>query len=166
MPDISGFGTVLLFIVGGFVFVLLSIGFGMLVRPSRPNVEKLTTYECGEDPTDSAWGKFNIRFYIIALIFLLFEVELIFLFPWAVVFGQRELAEATNGAWGWFALAEMAIFVFILALGLVFAWAKGYLEWERPEAIAVVSGSKVPESLYEAVNRRMKEKVAIKEEVS
>lgn len=164
MPEISGFGTVLLFIAGGFIFVLLSVGFAMLVRPHRPNEEKLTTYECGEDPSSSAWGKFNIRFYIVALIFLLFEVELVFLFPWATVFGQKELVVATGGLWGWFAFAEMAVFVGILALGLVFAWAKGYLEWERPVVTPVQADSKVPDRLYEEVSRRVKEKRVLKEE--
>ena len=137
--------------------MLLSVGFAMLIRPNRPNAEKLTTYECGEDPSTSAWGKFNIRFYIIALIFLLFEVELVFLFPWATVFGKKELVEATDGLWGWFALGEMAVFVLVLALGLVFAWAKGYLEWERPEVQVAQTHSKVPEDLYTAVSKKVKE---------
>jgi len=137
--------------------VLLSVGFAMLVRPNRPNVEKLTTYECGEDPSTSAWGKFNVRFYIVALIFLLFEVELVFLFPWATVFGQKELVDATGGLWGWFALGEMTVFVLILALGLVFAWAKGYLEWERPVVEATRMDSKVPNELYDAVSKKVKE---------
>lgn len=144
--------------------MLLSVGFAMLVRPSRPNEEKLTTYECGEDPSTSAWGKFNIRFYIVALIFLLFEVELVFLFPWATVFGQKELVDATGGLWGWFAFAEMAVFVLILALGLVFAWAKGYLEWERPEVRTVETESKVPDELYTAVSKRVKEINVVKHE--
>jgi NADH-quinone oxidoreductase subunit A len=169
MPELSGFGTILLFIIGGFVFVLLSVGFAMLVRPNRPNVEKLTTYECGEDPSTSAWGKFNVRFYIVALIFLLFEVELVFLFPWATVFGQKELVDATGGLWGWFALGEMTVFVLILALGLVFAWAKGYLEWERPVVEATRMDSKVPNKLYDVVSKKVKdirpEVPAIKEEV-
>lgn len=166
MPELSGFGTVLLFIVGGFVFVLLSVGFSMLVRPHRPNQEKLTTYECGEDPSTSAWGKFNIRFYIVALIFLLFEVEIIFLFPWATVFGQKGLMEATNGQWGWFALGEMTVFVVVLALGLVFAWAKGYLEWERPEPEPVKIDSQVPDRLYDAVSSRVQTTKVQKEEVA
>ncbi|MEQ8533718.1 MAG: NADH-quinone oxidoreductase subunit A [Imperialibacter sp.] len=157
MPELSGFGTILLFIIGGFVFVLLSVGFAMLVRPNRPNIEKLTTYECGEDPSTSAWGKFNVGFYIVALIFLLFEVELVFLFPWATVFGQKELVDATGGLWGWFALGEMTVFVLILALGLVFAWAKGYLEWERPLVEATRMDSKVPNELYDAVSKKVKE---------
>ncbi len=169
MPELTGFGTVLLFIIGSFVFVLLSIGFSMLVRPNRPNIEKLSTYECGEDPSTSAWGKFNVRFYIVALIFLLFEVELVFLFPWATVFGQKDLVEATGGLWGWFAMGEMIVFVLILALGLVFAWAKGYLEWERPEVKVVQTHSKVPEDLYAAVSKKVKEtkvkEAAVEEEV-
>ena len=83
--EINGFGTVGLFILGGLGFILIALMVGKLLRPYRPNEEKLTTYESGEDPVNNAWGQFNLRFYIIALVFILFEVELVFLFPWAVV---------------------------------------------------------------------------------
>ncbi len=120
-----------------------------LVRPNRPDSEKLSTYECGEEPTGSAWGQFNIRFYIVALIFVLFDVEIVFLFPWATVFGSKELNAATNGLWGWFALGEMVIFIAILALGLAWAWAKGLLDWVKPKPQVPSSTSPIPKSAYQ-----------------
>ena len=81
MNEISGFGIVLLFIIGGLGFVLIMLLIGRFLRPDRPTEEKQTTYESGEDPSGTAWGQFNVRFYVIALIFLLFEAELVFLFP-------------------------------------------------------------------------------------
>src|SRR5687768_7873859 len=102
--QLSDFGVILLFIVGAIAFVVLALVVSWLIRPSRPNYEKLTSYECGEDPVGNAWGQFNVRFYIIALIFILFEVEILFIFPWATVFGNKEKIDSTNGLWGWFSL--------------------------------------------------------------
>ncbi len=152
--NISGFGTVLLFIVGGLVFILVTLGVGRLLRPHRPNREKLTTYESGEDPVGNAWGIFNNRFYIIALVFLLFEVELIFLFPWAIVFGNADLIRDTDGIWGWFALVETFIFIGLLAVGLVYVWAKGMFDWEKPKVRTDDFPSKVPDHLYETINKK------------
>ncbi|QHT68995.1 NADH-quinone oxidoreductase subunit A [Rhodocytophaga rosea] len=158
--QVSEFGGILLFIIGGILFVLIAMTAARLLRPNRPNEEKLTSYECGEEAVGSAWGPFNVRFYIIALIFILFDIELVFLFPWAVVFGQKELIAATNGLWGWFALAEMAIFIIILATGLAYAWAKGYLDWIRPEIKVPAFESKVPAQLYQKLNEMYKGKQA------
>ncbi len=152
--QLTGFGEILLFIIGAIVFVMIALLVARLIRPHRPNPEKLTTYECGEDPTGTAWGQFNPRFYIIALIFILFDVEIVFLFPWATVFGRQELIAATEGLWGWFALAEMFIFVAILALGLAYAWAKGFLDWIKPHVKKPVYRSPIPKALYEQVNER------------
>ena len=152
--QLSEFGHVLLFILGGIAFVLLALTVARFIRPNRPNEEKLSAYECGEEAVGSPWTNFNVRFYIIALIFVLFEVEVVFLFPWAVVFGNAELIKETNGLWGWFALAEVFLFVFILALGLVYAWVKGYLDWIRPEPLIEKFESKVPKKLYEDLNQR------------
>ncbi len=85
------------------MFILIGLFVAKLLRPHRPNAEKLATYECGEEAVGSSWVQFNPRFYVIALIFIIFDVELAFMFPWAVVFGRRELVEGTNGLWGWFA---------------------------------------------------------------
>ena len=146
---ISGFGTILLFIIGAMLFLGVALFAGRLIRPNRPNVEKLTTYESGEDPIGIAWGQFNPRFYIIALIFLLFEVEIVFLFPWATIFDSKPLQDATGGSWGWLTFVEMLVFVTILALGLAYAWAKGYLEWERPDMGKTSYKSKIPKSEYD-----------------
>src|SRR5215510_6574695 len=108
---ISEFGEVLLFLIGGSLFILITFLVSKLVRPNRPNAQKLSTYESGEEPISTAWTQFNIRFYIVALIFILFEVELVFLFPWATIFSRKELIEETNGLWGWFSFAEMLIFI-------------------------------------------------------
>jgi NADH-quinone oxidoreductase subunit A len=152
-PAISDFGEMLLYLIGGIVFVLGALVTAWLIRPARPNVEKLSTYESGEVPEGNAWGQFNVRFYIIALVFILFDVELVFLFPWATVFGNKELIAESGGLWGWFALAEMALFVLILALGLAWAWAKGLLEWVRPEPQPTAHRSPVPQQLYDTINQ-------------
>ncbi|MDQ3395444.1 MAG: NADH-quinone oxidoreductase subunit A [Bacteroidota bacterium] len=152
--QLSEFGTILLFIVGTIVFLVGGLITAFLLRPNRPNFEKLTTYECGEDPTGTAWGQFNVRFYVVALIFILFDVEMVFLFPWATVFGQKSLIEATDGLWGWFSLLEMFIFIFLLALGLAYAWAKGYLDWVKPQVEVPQFKSVVPKELYEKLNEK------------
>ena len=147
--NLSEFGTLLIFILGALVFAVVGLTASKLLRPSRPNFEKLTTYESGEDTVGSAWGQFNVKFYIVALIFLLFEVEIIYLFPWAIIFGDKELIESTNWSWAWFAITEMFIFIFILALGLAYAWRKGYLDWVKPQPVGTAYKSKIPNSAYE-----------------
>ena len=154
MTEISGFGTVLLFIVGGLGFVLVMLLTGKLLRPNNPSAEKQTTYESGEEPTGSAWGKFNVRFYVIALVFLLFEAELVFLFPWATVFGNEEMIKETDGLWGWFSLVETFIFIGILAVGLAYVWAKGMLEWVKPKPLITSFKSKIPPKVYTDFNER------------
>lgn len=153
---ISEFGEVLLFLIGGIVFLMVSMFLAKLIRPSRPNSQKLATYESGEEPISTAWTQFNIRFYIVALIFILFEVELIFLFPWAAVYSRKELIDETNGLWGWFSFAEMVIFILVLALGLAYAWVNGLLDWVKPEQKTTDFKSIVPKELYSKVNDRYK----------
>lgn len=151
---ISDFGTILLFLVGGAIFVMIGLLTARIIRPNRPNSEKLTTYESGEEPIGNAWVQFNPRFYVVALIFIIFDVELAFLFPWATVFGRRELIEATDGVWGWFSLVEMFIFIGVLVLGLAYAWAKGHLDWIKPKPVLPQSRSKIPMNVYQHVNER------------
>ncbi len=144
----------ILFIVGGLLFVLITLLAGRFLRPDRPNQEKLTTYESGEDPVSNAWGVFNVRYYIIALVFLLFEVELVFLFPWAVVFGDKELVESTNGLWGWFSLIETFIFIGLLVVGLIYVWSNGMLNWVKPAVDTKDFDSKVPKEHYDKINKK------------
>ncbi len=146
--NLSEFGTILIFIIGGLAFAIIGLYASKLIRPNRPNFEKLTTYESGEDTVGSAWGQFNLRFYIVALIFILFEVEIIYLFPWAIIFGDEELIKGTNWQWAWFAITEMFIFIFILALGLAYAWRKGYLDWVKPQHKPSEFVSKIPAQAY------------------
>ena len=116
---LTDFGRVFIFFLIGVVFVAGGLMFAWLIRPKRWYPDKLSTYECGEEPVGSSWVKFNIRFYVVALIFLIFEVETVFLFPWAVRLGQL----------GLFAVVEGIIFILILVAGLVYTWRKGMLEW-------------------------------------
>jgi NADH-quinone oxidoreductase subunit A len=162
---LSDFGIVLLFIVASMVALSLVLGISKMLRPSKPNGEKLTTYESGEDPIGQANIQFNVRYYIVALIFILFDVELVFLFPWATVFGQKQLIEQSKGWWGWFSLAEMVIFILILAIGLAYAWGKGYLDWVRTEQKPINYKGKVPMDLYEQVNEKYGAKKIIAEDV-
>jgi NADH-quinone oxidoreductase subunit A len=153
---LSAFGEVLLFILAGVVFILLTLLVSQLIRPHRPNPEKLATYESGEEPISTAWTQFNIRFYVVALVFLLFEVEIVFLFPWSTVFADPELLALTDGAWGWYALVEMVLFIAVLALGLAYAWVNGYLDWVKPEPRPTKITSHVPGVLYDAINEKYK----------
>jgi len=119
--------AVLVFLVMGVGFLAMNLVIWRIIRPSRFSEEKLTTYECGENPTGSAWIQFNIRFYVFALIFIIFDVEAVFLLPWAVVF-RRLAAEQ-----GLLPFAEGLVFIAILVVALAYVWRKGDLEWVRAE---------------------------------
>lgn len=120
-----GYGIIALFILIGIIFVLVTVTFSSLLRPKRPNKTKLENYECGERPIGGAWIQYNAGFYIFALIFVIFDVEVVFLFPWAVAF--KELSQPDQ--LGLFMLVEAFIFIFILIIGLIYAWKKGALKW-------------------------------------
>lgn len=145
------FGVALLYIIGGIVFVVGGLLLSRVVAPNRPNPEKLSTYECGEDPVGNARIQLNNRFYVAALIFLIFDVEVVFLFPWATVFADAGLiAEAP--AWGWLAFTEVTVFVLILLLGLAYVWVKGDLDWIKPRPQVPSSPAQVPAELYAEFN--------------
>ena len=123
------FANVLIFLIVGSLFVVLNLTISRLLHTKLFSSEKNIPYECGEDPIGDTRIKFNTRFYVIALIFLIFDVETVFLFPWAVVF--RKL--------GLFAFVEMLVFIAILLVGLAYVWAKGDLEWIRSTQLEVQS---------------------------
>ncbi|MEN8008504.1 MAG: NADH-quinone oxidoreductase subunit A [Candidatus Krumholzibacteriota bacterium] len=123
----GNFATVLIFVLVGFVFAGIALGVAKILRPSSPNHNKMTTYECGEVPTGSSWVRFNVRFYLIALFFLIFDVEVVFLFPWAVVFKQLFPVPGLGALVFW----EMIIFLGILTMGLAYIWVKGDLDWVK-----------------------------------
>ncbi len=118
------FANVLVFFALAVLFVGGMLALGSLLRPNNPEPLKLTTYECGEPPTGNAWINFNIRFYVIALIFVIFDVEIAFIYPITVVFRDWVLRGQ-----GLFAFAEIFVFLGILFVGLVYVWVKGDLEW-------------------------------------
>ena len=118
------FATVGVFLGLAFLFVLAALITSRLVQPHNPYSEKSATYECGEPPFGESWIRFNNRFYIIALIFIIFDVEVIFIIPCAVIF-----KEFLGQAAGMFVLIEILVFVIILVLGLAYVWAKGDLMW-------------------------------------
>jgi len=115
------FGTILFATALGIILVAVPLIIQWLIAPSNKTKEKMETYECGEESEGSAWLQFNIRFYVIALIFLIFDVEVVFLFPWAVVFKEM----------GLLALIEMGIFLLILVVGLAYVWVKADLNWVK-----------------------------------
>ncbi|WP_158826294.1 NADH-quinone oxidoreductase subunit A [Mucilaginibacter lacusdianchii] len=151
VSQISEFGKIFIFLITGFVLVALTMFLNKLLSPNKPNAEKLTSYECGEEPVGSAWMPFNTRFYIIALIFLLFDVEMVFIFPWATVYANAKLI-ATDARWGVFTLIEMFVFAGILILGLVYVWRKGDLEYIKPQQVLPTVDVDIPLSVYEKLN--------------
>jgi NADH-quinone oxidoreductase subunit A len=117
------FSSVLLFLVVGLIFLAFTLLFSRLIQAhGQPGKDKYIPYECGEIPVGSAWIRFNIRFYVFALIFIIFDVEVVFLLPWAVVFKKL----------GSFAFVEGLVFIGILVVGLAYVWKKGDLEWVKP----------------------------------
>jgi NADH-quinone oxidoreductase subunit A len=151
VAQISEFGKILLFLIAGIIIVCLIFFVNRLIAPNHPNPEKLTSYECGEEPVGSAWLPFNSKFYIIALVFLLFEVEMVFVFPWATVFGSHEI-NSFDPRWGTLSLIEMFVFLGILILGLVYVWVKGDLDWIKPKPMIPTTDVKIPSSLYNKLN--------------
>lgn len=113
------FTDVAVFALIGALFVIITLFIGILVRPNNPYAAKLSTYECGEVPVGEGQIKFHIRYYIFALIFVVFDVETVFLYPWAVVFEEI----------GYFAFGEMLLFIGMLVVGLIYAWRKKVLRW-------------------------------------
>ncbi|CAB4722759.1 MAG: NADH-quinone oxidoreductase subunit A [Actinobacteria bacterium] len=116
---LRGWLTVAIFGTLGLLLAGLLLGLSALVRPKRPTVEKSMAYESGVDPVGDGWSQSQIRYYIFALLFVMFDVEAVFIFPWAT---QLE-------RYAGFGLVEMGVFVFVLLLGLVYAWRKGVLRW-------------------------------------
>jgi NADH-quinone oxidoreductase subunit A len=116
---LRSFLTVVWFGLAAVLIAGLLLWVSSLIRPSKPGREKLLTYESGVDPVGEGWSQSQVRYYIFALLFVIFDVEAVFIFPWAT---QLE-------RYGMFGLVEMAIFVFVLLLGLVYAWRKGVLRW-------------------------------------
>ena len=109
-----------MFLLFAMVFPVLPIALAWVVAPKKPSAIKNATFECGLESKGDSWIQFRIQYYLFALIFVIFDVETVFIFPWAVAF--KEL--------GFFAFVEMILFILILAVGLIYAWKKNVLEWD------------------------------------
>jgi NADH-quinone oxidoreductase subunit A len=116
----ADYASVGFFLLVGILFVFVNIEIvSRLIRPHHPSPRKLSSYECGEEPIGIGWIRFHVRYYLYALIYIVFAVETVFLFPWAVVFTKLGLV----------AFLEMMVFIAILLVGFAYAWKKGALEW-------------------------------------
>lgn len=151
--QLSEYGNILLIAIVGILLVCVTIFLAKTLSPKKPNPIKLSTYECGEDAIGSSWVQINPRFYVIALVFLLFDVELIFVFPWATVFGSKDFI-AADGRWGWFTLVEMGIFLGILVVGLLYVWKRGDISWIRPAHITPQVSVGIPAEAYQQLNSK------------
>ena len=118
--NVEEYLPILLFLIVGFLVGVIPMMLGRVVAPHSPNAEKLSTYECGFEPFDDARMQFDIRYYLVTILFIIFDLEIAFLFPWAVVLKDIEF----------FGMVSMMIFLGILVVGFIYEWAKGALDWE------------------------------------
>mgnify|MGYP000927416825 CR=1 FL=1 len=123
---LESYFPVLVFILVGVAFGFAPVLTGLIVAPHRPDSEKLSPYECGFEAFEDARMKFDVRYYLIAIIFILFDLEVAFLLPWATIFKEIASVESVR----WFGFIEMVVFIGILVVGYIYAWAKGALDWE------------------------------------
>ncbi|CAB1368114.1 NADH-quinone oxidoreductase subunit A [Denitratisoma oestradiolicum] len=123
---LENYFPVFVFILVGLVFGCLPIILGRVLGPYRPDSEKISAYECGFEPFEDARMQFDVRYYLIAIIFILFDLEIAFLIPWAAIFHEIVATPAVK----MFGFVEMLVFLGILVVGYVYAWAKGALDWD------------------------------------
>lgn len=131
--------SITLFVGFGCLFVFANLALGSLARPKAPNAEKETVYECGEPTIGNSWVQFDLRFYIVALVFLIFDVEVALFYPWAVVWGDAQRLAPRLGLGSFFelrkiALVDMLFFFGVLLVGFAYLWRFGYLDWVRSAA--------------------------------
>ena len=117
--DLNQWAFIGIFLAVALIFPAVPIVMGWLLGPRKPNAIKSDTYECGIETVGDTWVQFKVQYYIFALVFLVFDVEMVFLFPWAVAYGNL----------GLFAFVEVLIFIALLAVALIYVWRKGALEW-------------------------------------
>ena len=124
-PQTLQYIYILVFLLGGIVVAGGGLVTAQLLSPRRPSKVKGDTYECGQEPIGSAWVQYNVRYYLYAMVFVLFDVEVAFVAPWAA--SLRQLLQSAT--LHWLAIGEMVMFLFLLILALAYAWRKGVLEW-------------------------------------
>ena len=123
---LENYFPILIFVIVALIFGCVPMIIGRLVGPHRPGPEKLSPYECGFEAFEDARMKFDARYYLIAIIFIIFDLEIAFLFPWASIYQEIVNTEAIR----MFGFIEMLVFIAILLVGYIYAWAKGALDWE------------------------------------
>lgn len=137
-----------LFMACGAFFVVLNMSVGAIVRPRIPNADKAAVYECGEPTIGSSWVQFDLRFYIVALVFLVFDVEVALFYPWAVAWGDAANLASSLGMSTFelrsVALIDLLFFFGVLMVGFAYLWRFGYLEWVRSAASTSLKTSYVP----------------------
>ncbi|MBI4870335.1 MAG: NADH-quinone oxidoreductase subunit A [Candidatus Riflebacteria bacterium] len=117
-------GVLILFVLGAANLAFMIV-LPKLLRPYNPTEQKMLAYECGESPVGTGWMQYNLRFFTVALVFIVFDVEIVFMFPWAVVFRQLSMTQGALPFW------EMAVFIAILPVALAYLWKQGLLDWVR-----------------------------------
>ena len=117
---LSNYLAILIFLVVALGFAVFTIALSYLLGPRKPSTEKLMPYECGMDPIGTARRRFPVKFFIVAMLFIVFDIEVVFLYPWATIFKELKV----------FGLVEMGVFIAILLVALAYVWKKGALEWE------------------------------------
>src|SRR5688572_24880796 len=151
------------FLVVGVFFLFIHLLIGKFIRPYRPDAEKSTIYECGEPTVGSAWIQFDVRYYVVALLFVIFDVEVAFFFPWAIVFGttnslarnpdnkvvaaqlktglpplpqdtEEKMSSETAKSWAWVAFVDILVFFGVLMVGFAYLWRRGDIDWVRSTA--------------------------------
>lgn len=134
--------SVTLFVLFGAAFVLANLAVGAVARPKVPNPEKAAVYECGEPSIGTSWVQFDLRFYIVALVFLIFDVEVALFYPWAVAYGSAAMLGEQLGVTATdirqVALVDMLFFFGVLLVGFAYLWRFGYLDWVRSAATTSV----------------------------
>lgn len=151
MEKLTALGQILLFFIGGCFFITAGLLTSWLLRPNRPNAIKRSIYECGEQTVGNAVSHVNIRFYVMAIVFLIFDVEFVLMLPWAISFSDPK-AITSNPQWQVWTLVEMIIFISILLLGYVYLLWQGDIGWKKPIPQMPTHKNIVPLENYQKYN--------------
>jgi NADH-quinone oxidoreductase subunit A len=136
--------SITIFAAFGAAFVFFNLIVGALVRPRVPNAEKAAVYECGEPTIGSSWVQFDLRFYIVALVYLIFDVEVALFYPWAVAYGNAAKDTSNTFAIRQVAIVDMLFFFGVLLVGFAYLWRFGYLDWVRSAATTSIKADYKP----------------------
>ena len=149
--------SITIFVALGAIFVFVNLAMGAVARPKIPNPEKSAVYECGEPTIGTSWVQFDLRFYIVALVYLIFDVEVALFYPWAVAFGSAAGPGQDTFALRQTALVDMLFFFGVLLVGFAYLWRFGYLDWVRSAATTSVKAEYSPGIDLRAEARRIGE---------